>query len=327
MADVAAVAEVSRGTVSRALNGGHNVSASAMAAIRRAIAQTGYVVNQHARSLVTQRSQSVVLIVSEPHGLLFEDPNFNVLFGGCTQALAAYDFTLVLAVASSADERKRVSRFVTGGHVDGALLLSARSGNSIMDELRAKGMPVVLCGAPLGRDGGIAYVTTDDQGGARQMVRYLRDQGRRRIAIIAGPRDTPGGVLRLAGYREVLGDVVEDRMVLTSEAYTRAAGEVAADRLLESAPDLDAIFVASDLMAAGALAALRRAGRRVPDDVAVGGFDDSAIATTVEPQLTTIRQPVLQASRELVRLLLDLINGQPPVAVILPTELVVRASA
>jgi DNA-binding LacI/PurR family transcriptional regulator len=346
MDDVAAVAGVSRGTISRALNGGRNVSAPAMEAIRKAIQQTGYVVNQHARSLVTQRSQSVAFILSEPQGLLFEDPNFNVLLAGCTQALAAHDITLVLAIAGSKEERKRVSRFVTSGHVDGALLVSAHSGNPIMDELNARGVPAVACGVPLGHERDLAYVAADDRDGARQMVQYLRDRGRRRIATITGPLDTPGGVQRLAGYRDVVGassgaganrgagaeaaDLATDagdQLVATADRYTRAAGEAAMARLLETAPDLDAVFVASDLMAAGALAALRRAGRRVPDDVAVGGFDDSAVATTVEPALTTIRQPLPRISREMVRLLLDLIDGQPPAAVILPTELVMRDSA
>ena len=327
MDDVAAVAGVSRGTISRALNGGRNVSAPAMEAIRKAIQQTGYVVNQHARSLVTQRSQSVAFILSEPQGLLFEDPNFNVLLAGCTQALAAHDITLVLAIAGSKEERKRVSRFVTSGHVDGALLVSAHSGNPIMDELHDRGVPVVACGVPLGHERDLAYVAADDRDGARQMVQYLRDRGRRTIATITGPLDTPGGVQRLGGYQDVLGDQVEDRLIVTADRYTRAAGEAAMTRLLETAPDLDAVFVASDLMAAGALAALRRAGRRVPEDVAVGGFDDSAVATTVEPALTTIRQPLPRISREMVRLLLDLIDGQPPAAVILPTELVRRDSA
>jgi DNA-binding LacI/PurR family transcriptional regulator len=327
MDDVAAVAGVSRGTISRALNGGRNVSAPAMEAIRKAIQQTGYVVNQHARSLVTQRSQSVAFILSEPHGLLFEDPNFNVLLAGCTQALAAHDITLVLAIAGSKEERMRVSRFVTSGHVDGALLVSAHSGNPIMDELHARGVPAVACGVPLGHERDLAYVAADDRDGARQMVQYLRDQGRRTIATITGPLDTPGGVQRLGGYRDVLGGGAGDRLVATADRYTRAAGEVAMAELLETAPDLDAVFVASDLLAAGALAALRRAGRRVPDDVAVGGFDDSAVATTVEPALTTIRQPLTRISREMVRLLLDLIDGQPPATVILPTELVTRDSA
>jgi DNA-binding LacI/PurR family transcriptional regulator len=327
MDDVAAVAGVSRGTISRALNGGHNVSAAAMQAINRAIQQTGYVVNQHARSLVTQRSQSVAFILSEPQELLFEDPNFNILLRGCTQALATHDITLVLAIAGSSAERKRVSRYVTSGHVDGALLVSTHSGNPIMDELRDRGVPAVACGVPLGHERDLAYVAADDRDGARQMVQYLRDSGRRTIATITGPLDTPGGVQRLAGYRDVLGDAAQDRLIATGELYTRAAGEKAMAQLLRTAPDLDAVFVASDLMAAGALAALARAGRRVPADVAVGGFDDSAVATTVQPALTTIRHPLSRISTEMVRLLLDLIDGHPPAAVILPTSLVIRDSA
>jgi DNA-binding LacI/PurR family transcriptional regulator len=158
------------------------------------------------------------------------------------------------------------------------------------------------------------------------MVLHLRSRGRRTIGTITGPLDMPGGVERLAGYREVLGGEVNDRLIVVGD-YTQAGGEAAMERLLAQAPDLDAVFVASDLMAAGALAALRRAGRRVPEDVAVGGFDDSRIAMTSQPPLTTIRQPLARISREMVRLLLDLIAGQPPAAVILPTELVVRDSA
>jgi DNA-binding LacI/PurR family transcriptional regulator len=324
MEDVAAVAGVSRGTISRALNGGRHVSPTAMAAIRKAIAQTGYVVNPHARSLVTQRSQSIAFILSEPQERLFEDPNFNILLRGCTQALAAHDLTLVLAIAGSAADRERVSRYVTSGHVDGALLVSTHSGNPIMDGLR--GMPVVACGTPLGHERDLAYVAADDRGGARQMTRYLRERSRRVIATITGPPDTPGGVQRLAGWRDVLGADASDRLVAIGD-YTRESGEAAMNRLLASAPELDAAFVASDLMAAGALAALHRAGRRVPEDVAVGGFDDSPIATSVQPALTTIRQPLPRISTELVRLLLDLIDGQPPARVILPTELIRRDSA
>jgi DNA-binding LacI/PurR family transcriptional regulator len=324
MEDVAVVAGVSRGTISRALNGGRHVSPTAMAAIREAIAQTGYVVNPHARSLVTQRSQTVAFILSEPQERLFEDPNFNILLHGCTQALAAHDLTLVMAIAGGAADRERVSRYVTSGHVDGALLVSTHSGNPIMDDLR--GMPVVACGAPLGHERDLAYVAADDRGGARQMTRYLRERGRRVIATIAGPPDTPGGVQRLAGWRDVLGADASDRLVAIGD-YTREGGEAAMNRLLATVPELDAAFVASDLMAAGALAALHRAGRRVPEDVAVGGFDDSPVATSVQPALTTIRQPLPRISTELVRLLLDLIDGQPPARVILPTELIRRDSA
>jgi DNA-binding LacI/PurR family transcriptional regulator len=156
------------------------------------------------------------------------------------------------------------------------------------------------------------------------MVAYLRSTGRRRIATITGPLDTPGGVERLAGYRDAIGE--PDPTLVVHGDYTRASGEAAMWQLLERAPDLDAVFVASDLMAAGALVALQQEGKRVPEDVAVGGFDDSHVATTTRPNLTTIRQPYPRISAEMVRLLLGLIEGESPAAVIVPTELVVRDS-
>jgi DNA-binding LacI/PurR family transcriptional regulator len=323
--DVAAASGVSRGTVSRALNGGRDVSPAAMAAIRRAIKETGYVVNQHARSLVTQRSQSVAFILSEPQDRLFEDPNFNVLLHGCARALAEHDLTLVLTFAGTDEDRKRTARYITSGHVDGALLVSTHSGSPLIDELLASGVPVVACGKPLEHETDLAHVAADDRGGARLMTRYLRDRGRRRIAMITGPLDAPGGVERLAGYYDIVGQV-DDQLIVNGD-YTQAAGESAMARLLAQAPDLDAVFVASDLMAAGALTALRRAGRSVPGDVLVGGFDDSKIATTTQPPLTTIRQPYNRISHEMVRLLLALLAGESTAAVILPTELVVRDSA
>lgn len=326
MDDVAAVAGVSRGTVSRVLNGGHNVSRPAAEAVRKAIRQTGYVVNQHARSLVTQRSQSVAFVLTEPQERLFEDPNFSLLMHGCTQALAEHDITLVMTIAGTPDERARVTRYLTSGHVDGALLVSTHRGNPLLDDLTAHEVPVVACGKPIGHERRVAYVAVDERDGARQMVEYLVGLGRQRIGMITGPLDTAGGIERLAGYREVLGDAADPALVVTGD-YTRASGESAMERLLVQAPDVDAVFVASDLTAAGALTALRRAGRSVPGDIAVGGFDDSSIALTSQPALTTIRQPFARISAEMVRLLLGLMSGQAPSAVTLPAELVVRESA
>ncbi len=317
---------MSRGTVSRVLNGGHHVSPVALAAVNRAIRHTGYVVNHHARSLVTQRSESVAFIVSEPAERLFADPNFSVLLRGCTQALATHDIGLFLCMASSDDERSRVTRFVAAGHVDGALLVSTHAGDPLPDMLSKAGVPYVACGVPLGHESSVAYVAADDRGGARAMVSYLRDLGRSRIATVTGPLDLPGGQSRLDGYRDVLGPSYDLALVAEGN-YTQESGEAAMSALLDRAPDLDAVFVASDVMALGALVALRQAGRRVPEDVAVGGFDDSPAAVAARPALTTIRQPFRRISGEMVRLLLAAIDGEPPAAVILPTEMVRRQSA
>ncbi|HEY8984969.1 MAG TPA: LacI family DNA-binding transcriptional regulator, partial [Streptomyces sp.] len=304
--DVAREAGVSRGTVSRVLNGGHYVSPSAQEAVNAAIHRTGYVVNRHARSLITGRSDSVGFLLTEPQERFFEDPNFNVLLRGCTQALAAHDVPLLLMLAGTEDERRRITRYITAGHVDGVLLVSSHSGDPIAQELREAGVPLVACGKPIGIGSKVSYVAADDRDGARDMVRHLLGLGRRRVGVVTGPLDTPGGVERLAGYREVLAEagLAYDERLVVSGDYSRASGEAGARALLERVPGLDAVFVASDLMAQGVLTVLRESGRRVPQDVAVGGFDDSPAAVAASPALTTIRQPWDRISSEMVRVLL-----------------------
>ncbi|MFB9506126.1 LacI family DNA-binding transcriptional regulator [Streptomyces aurantiacus] len=326
--DVAREAGVSRGTVSRVLNGGHYVSPTAQEAVNAAIRRTGYVVNRHARSLITGRSDSIGFLLTEPQERFFEDPNFNVLLRGCTQALAAHDIPLLLMLAGTEDERRRITRYITAGHVDGVLLVSSHSGDPVAEQLRDAGVPLVMCGKPIGVGSKISYVAADDRDGARDMVRHLVSLGRRRVGMVTGPLDTPGGVERLAGYREVLTEAgidLDERLVASGD-YSRASGEAGAELLLERAPDMDAVFVASDLMAQGVLSTLHRAGRSVPGDVAVGGFDDSSAAVASSPELTTIRQPYDRISSEMVRVLIAQIGGDDPAAVILPTELVKRQS-
>lgn len=325
MRDVAAAAGVSRGTVSRVLNGGHWVSPEAHAAVHRAIEEIGYTVNQHARSLTTRRTNSVAFLLTEPQHLLFDDPNFSILLRGATQALADRDMTMLLMVAGTPAERRRVRGYLAAGHVDGVLLVSSHSGNPLVDSLLKAGIPTVACGRPLGFEGRVGYVAADDHDGGRRMTAHLAERGRRRIATITGPMDTPGGVERLAGYRDVLGDRFDPGLVEHGD-YSRASGRRAMAALLERRPDLDAVFVASDLMASGALTALREHGRRVPEDVAVGGFDDSGLAETLHPALTTMRQPFGRISAEMVRLLLAVADGEQPASITVPTKLVVRDS-
>ncbi|GAA3622653.1 LacI family transcriptional regulator [Lentzea atacamensis] len=327
--DVAEHAGVSRGTVSRVLQGGHNVSPAAREAVDAAIRKLGYVVNRAARSLVTQRAGSVAFLLSETQDRLFADPNFTTLLTGCTTALGEHDIPLILITAGTDAERRRILPFLSAHHVDGVLLISSHRGNPMIEHLRRANLPFVCCGKPLGERGTLSYVASDDLEGARTMVRHLIESGRRRVATIAGPQDMPGGLERLQGYREMLAEhgIAYDKRLVTTGDYSRASGEACMQQLLATAKDIDAVFVASDLMADGALAAIERAGLRVPDDIAVGGFDDSPAATAVHPPLTTIRQPWSRISEMMVRQLLAQIAGEGPATVILPTELVVRESA
>jgi DNA-binding LacI/PurR family transcriptional regulator len=324
--DVAAAAGVSRGTVSRVINGGHWVSPDARAAVEDAIVRTGFTINHAARSLATGRAGSLAFLLTEPQHLLFDDPTFALLLRGAAEALTQRQMTLVLLVAGTEAERANVEHFVSTGHVDGVLLISSHESDPLLDRLVSAGVPTVSCGIPLGHQGQVPTVSVDEAGSAREMVRYLRSRGHRRIAMIAGPHDTPGGKYRLEGYRDELGDDFDPALVEEGD-YSQESGAVAMARLLERTRDIDAVFAASDLMAAGALTTLRKAGIRVPGDMALAGFDDSGLAATLQPPLTTMRQPWERISQEMVRLLLDVIDGAPSEELTLPTTLVVRDSA
>jgi DNA-binding LacI/PurR family transcriptional regulator len=324
--DVAAVAGVSHGTVSRVINGGHWVSPEARAAVDAAIRETGYTANHAARMLATGRANSLAFLLTEPQHLLFADPTFALLLRGATEALAERSMTLVLLIADTADEQINVERYVRAGHVDGVLLVSSHESDSLLASLVAAGVPTVCTGIPLGEAASVPNVSVDEVGSARMMTRYLLDKGHRRIALITGPNDTPGGRFRLVGFREEMGDLFDPDLV-EQGSYEQASGDAAMTRLLERAPDIDAVFAASDVMAVGAIAALRRAGRRVPDDIAVAGFDDSGLAEIHDPPLTTVRQPWAEISSTMVDMVLDVIAGRPREAVVLPTSLVVRETA
>ena len=324
--DVAAVAGVSYGTVSRVINGGHWVSPDARAAVEDAIRATGYTANHAARALATGRANSLAFLLTEPQNLLFSDPTFALLLRGATEALTKRSMTLVLLIADTVDEQANVERYVRAGHVDGVLLVSSHESDRLLASLVAAGIPTVCTGIPLGETAGIPTVSVDEVASARMMTRYLIDEGHRRIALITGPNDTPGGRFRLVGFREEMRDAFDPDLV-EQGSYEQATGDAAMTALLQRAPDIDAVFAASDVMAVGAIAALRRAGKRVPEDVAVAGFDDSGLAATHAPPLTTVRQPWAQISATMVDMLLEVIAGTAVPSVVLPTTLVVRETA
>jgi DNA-binding LacI/PurR family transcriptional regulator len=325
--DVAREAGVSRGTVSRVLNGGHWVSPPALAAVNAAIKKTGYRVNPHARSLATNRANSVAFLLTESHDRLFEDPNFAVLMRGAADALAEHDIPLVLIMAGTEDEQRRATEFLTAGHVDGVLLVSSHATRKgIISEIVSARIPAIACGVPLGFEKKMGYVAADDYEGALDVLRHLSDGGRNRIATIAGPQDTSGGIRRLEAYREHQGAAVDEGLIAYGD-YSRESGAKGMREILNRAPDVDAVFAANDVMALGAIEVLKEAGRRIPEDVAVAGFDDIKVSATTVPTLTTVRQPFERISAEMVRLLLAVIAGERPAAITIPTELVIRESA
>lgn len=327
--DVARRSGVSRSTVSRVINGEPKVRAEVVEQVRRVIAELGYVPNQAARQLVTRRTGAVAVVASQPQNRLFLDPFFDCLLRGVRRELAEHGSQAVLLFLDDPDDYTGVADYLGGGHVDGAVLFSLRPGDRLHEMADRLDIPVVFGGRPLLRDGDTvrahAYVDGDNRGGARQAVRHLLDRGRTEIATVTGPYDQEDSAAeRLAGYRDVLPDAPPE---LTARAdYTEQGGADAMAALLERRPGLDAVFVASDLMASGALRTLRERGRRVPDDVAVIGFDDlTEISESTDPPLTTVHQDVERMGRLMARLLFD--RPAPPPAVVVPTRLVVRASA
>lgn len=291
----------------------------------RAIDELGYIPNSAARSLVTQRTDSIALVVSEPPSRVFsDDPFFSVVVRAVSQELESTDKQVVLMLASSPAGHARVERYVAGGHVDGIILLSMHGSDPLPAALARTGVPVVSHGRPASL-ADLPYGDCDNVGGARLAVEHLVRRGRRRIVTIAGPPDMTAGQDRLAGYREVLSGT-DRRALVAMGDFTRQSGAVAMRQLLADDPQLDAVFAATDLMAIGALHTLRRAGRRVPDDVAIVGFDDIEAAQFTDPPLTTVRQPIAEVARSIVRMLLASAPERLPEPVLLPTELIVRDS-
>src|SRR5450755_3649202 len=271
---------------------------------------------------------SIAFMVCEDNARVFSEPFFPLMLRSVSKELSARGIQLVLLTAHSPRDYQIASRYLRSGHVDGALLVSMHGKRPL--DLRSLGVPVVLPGRSFGNSEGISYVDADNAGGARMAVQYLLKAGRDKIATIAGPPDMAAGADRLAGYRAAIADAgLTDPNLVVFGDFGRVSAAHGLYRLLDRRPAIDAVFAASDLMAAGVLGALRRSGCRVPEDVAVIGFEDSPLAQHTDPKLTTVRQPVEAMGARMAHELLALISrgGQEPAQVVLDTELVIRDSA
>lgn len=328
--EVASHAGVSRATVSRVVNGSPKVGALIRQNVESAIAELGYSPNRAARSLVTGRTGSIAVVITEPSGRLFSDPFFPRLLRGASGVLSARDLQLVLLMPSSLEEAQRTGGYLAAGHVDGVLMVSLHADDPLPSRLAEANVPFVLVGRPP-REISVSYVDVDNRQGARSAVEHLIAGGCRVIGTIAGPSDMPVGIDRLTGYRDAIaaaGLTVDPKLEAYGD-FTQEGGATAMARLLAARPDLDGVFAASDLMAAGALSVLAEAGRRVPADVSVVGYDDSLVATSTSPQLTSVHQPIEEMGQEAARLLVEAVDGRSRARrrVTLATILVERASS
>ena len=324
---VAALAGVSRSTVSRVVNGSTSVSPAALKAVQDAISELKYVPNQAARSLASRQTRAIALIIPEDTKRFFGDPFIATVVAGVHKRLTEADYVMnmVLATDTAGD---RTAQYLRGGNVDGAIVVSHHSRDAFVDSI-ADAVPLVFGGRPAQkRQGAVEYfVDVDNVEGARLGTAHLIQRGARKIATISGPKDMPAGMDRLIGYRQALADAGLDEGTVFEGDFSEQSGVNGMRAILE-ADTPDAVFIASDLMSRGALSVLAEAGLAVPADVAIVSFDDSDIAVAVTPQLTTVRQPSFKQGEMIAQKLVEVLAGDKPEPVtIVETTLIVRDSA
>ncbi len=328
--DIAARAGVSRSTVSRVINNETYVSEHTRRQVLAVIEQVGYAPNPAARALATQRNNTIGLVIPQVPLVLFEDPYyFPTLLQGISRIANAHDFALVLSLGDSdMDEARFARRIIANRLLDGAIIASAAPDTPLIPRLLEADMPFVLVERPGQESDRISFVTIDNVEAASHVVRHLIALGRRRIGLITGHLANTDAQDRLKGYRQTLDEagIGADNNLIATGDFSYRSGYDGMRALIERR--VDAVFASNDITARGALQALHDAGRRVPDDVAVIGFDDLPTATQVTPQLTTVRQPIEEKGAQAASILLDFIEHGCTTAcrVVLPTELVVRAS-
>ncbi|MCL4395218.1 MAG: LacI family transcriptional regulator [Chloroflexi bacterium] len=325
--EIAKRAGVSRSTVSRAINNAPEISTETRAKVLAVVEELNYQPSAAARGLAAGRTRVIGLVIPMTVTAFFADPFFPLLIQGVSSASNARDHSVMLWIAEPEFERRTVRQVLNNGLIDGVVMASQVTDDPVIEALLNSGLPLVLIGRhPTEQN--VTYVYVDNEQSARQAVEHLLRLGRRRIATIAGPGNMIAGVHRLNGYLAALRDagIDPDPDLIVKSDFSELGGYVATQRLV--AHDLDAIFAASDSIAVGAIRALRESGRRVPQDVAIVGFDDMPFAARAEPPLTTVRQPVQQTGRVAAETLINLIEHPDlaPCRVILPTELVIRES-
>ena len=322
---IAELSGVSRSTVSRVVNNDPRVSEATREHVRDVVRREGYRPNLAARGLASGTTNVIAAVMPGAVDNILSDPFFVSLLHGLAVAADERDHFVMLSLGDTSF-RHTVDEIARQGVVAGIVFVAGQVDDPLLDPLLASQTPMVSIGRS--DDDRVSYVDVDNRGSAQQITSHLLRLGHRRVATIAGPSFAPAGADRLAGYRtaiEAFGMRVDDSLIYESD-FSEAGGRVGMRALLEHRPD--AIFAASDRMAAGALNEIRAAGLRVPDDIALAGFDDMPLAAEMEPSLTTVRQRPERLGKAAVSLLLDMIAApaSSPKRTILPTDLIVRAS-
>jgi LacI family transcriptional regulator len=326
--DIAKLANVSPGTVSRVVNDQNGVGARTRERVLNLIAEHGYQASVSAQNLATGRAYALGIVFPIRPSELVIHPVFPQILGAVGDAASEAGYSLSLISVPEASRDDRVLSEISRGRIDGVLLPDVRRGDRLVDALIERDFPTVVIGH---RDDRVAWVDGDHDEAVFQVTLQLLDAGHRRIALVNGPDDLSACVLRERGYRRALEarGVVVDPALQASGPFSAESGRKAVGSMLESAERPDAVVAGSDLIAAGAIEAIRARQLRIPDDIAVTGFDDQPLASYLNPSLTTIRVPIGEMGRTAVEMLLRLVAGEEirPRALVLPSEIVVRDSS
>jgi LacI family transcriptional regulator len=330
--EIARIAGVSRSTVSRVVNGDHRVSDEARLRVQTVITDNNYHPNAAARSLASRRTRMIGLLVPQGVGTIFSDPFFPRLIQGTVEACNEVDYNLTLLMDTSEDPARAdrlYQRIIRGRFLDGVVISSAIVDDPIVDRLQDAELPYVQIGRHPRRE--VSYVDLDNRASARDAVSHLITHGYRRIGMISGSPNLIASIDRYAGYINALQEAgrLADPALAVHSDFTRRGGYRSMKELLavRGGPP-DAVFVASDTMASGALQALRDSGVSVPNDMAMIGFDGLEESTVSRPILSTVVQPIPELGRSAVEALLQLIEDpeRAPLQKLLPTHLVLRRS-
>lgn len=325
--DIGRMAGVSRSTVSRVVNGERSVRPEVRQRVEDVIRETGYAPNAAARSLVSNRTGVIGLVIPSRVHALFEDPYFARLIQGITLASNHAGVVLSLFLFQNEEEEQQLyPRVVEPGLLDGVIVSATRMGDGLARRMSERGLPLVMVGRP--DHDGVSYVDVDNRGGGAIAARHLVEIGAERIGIVGAPVNTTAGLDRLEGFIDGLTDAGRefDATLRADADFSESGGYAAMQTLLDRG--VDAVFAASDTMAMGAIRAARERGIDIPNDVAIAGFDGFGGSATSEPPLTTVQQPVGDTAARAVEVLVGLIAGdlEPPASSVLSVELVVRQS-
>ena len=324
--DIAKRAGLSKASVSRALNGKQDVDPQTRQRVLKLATQLGYVPSASARALSNGRSNCLGLLVPT-----LTWPWILEVLRGVAEEIEPSGYSLILYTTAGGEdsEREFMSQVVPAGAVDGLALVIPLGMLEYIEQLAKGGLPIVVVD-DRGHYPDLPTVATTNVEGGRSATRHLIEQGRRRIAMLNGPHDFGCNRDRLKGYESALEDAglpADPRHVVDSD-FKESGGASAMAELLSADPRLDAVFAANDLMAFGAMRALRNAGRRIPEDVAVVGFDDLPASAMTHPPLTTVRQPLYEMGRTAASMVMAAVRGESIAKrVELPTSLVIRDSS